>query len=382
MKYTLNMDIDRLIKPQIIADLKRQRKVVLLYGPRQAGKTTLSKNIVQEIGLKTLMINADQSKYIDVLSSRDLGKLRSLVAGYELLFIDEGQRIPEIGINLKILHDELPRLKILVTGSSSFLLSGRVSESLAGRKKIYTLLPLSMQELAGTNNTYELKDQLEERLVFGSYPEVIKTISNSGKEDYLRDISSSFIFKDILELEMIKYPMKIRDLLKLLAYQVGSQVSLHELGIKLGLNRETVERYLFLLEQSFVIFKLPAFSHNPRKEISKSQKYYFYDTGIRNILIDNMKYLNDRNDSGALWENFIIAERRKYLVYNQKNVSCYFWRTYAGTEIDYVEETQGKYFAYEIKSGKSKTRIPASWSSEYGSDYLNINRDNFLEFIL
>jgi predicted AAA+ superfamily ATPase len=239
-----------------------------------------------------------------------------------------------------------------------------------------------MQELAGTNNPYELKDQLEERLIFGSYPEVIKTLNHAEKEDYLRDISSSFIFKDILELEMIKYPLKIRDLLKLLAYQVGSQVSLHELGIKLGLNRETVERYLFLLEQSFVIFKLPAFSHNPRKEISKSQKYYFYDTGIRNVLIDNMKYLNDRNDSGALWENFIIAERRKYLLYNQKNVSCYFWRTYSGTEIDYVEEIRGEYFAYEIKSGKSKTRIPVSWSSEYGSNFLNINKDNYLEFIL
>jgi predicted AAA+ superfamily ATPase len=376
------MDIERLIKKQIITDLKQQKKVVLIYGPRQAGKTTLSKHIIQEIGLKTIMINADQSKYTDVLSSRDLSKLRSLVEGYELLFIDEGQRISEIGINLKILHDELPELKILVTGSSSFLLSGRVSESLAGRKKIYTLLPVSMQELAGTNNPYELKDQLEERLIFGSYPEVIKTLNHAEKEDYLRDISSSFIFKDILELEMIKYPLKIRDLLKLLAYQVGSQVSLHELGIKLGLNRETVERYLFLLEQSFVIFKLPAFSHNPRKEISKSQKYYFYDTGIRNVLIDNMKYLNDRNDSGALWENFIIAERRKYLLYNQKNVSCYFWRTYSGTEIDYVEEIRGEYFAYEIKSGKSKTRIPVSWSSEYGSNFLNINKDNYLEFIL
>jgi predicted AAA+ superfamily ATPase len=376
------MDIDRLIKPQIIAALKQQKKVVLLYGPRQAGKTTLSKYVIHEIGLKTLMINADQLKYVDVLSSRDLGKLRSLVAGYELLFIDEGQRIPEIGINLKILHDELPELKILVTGSSSFLLSGRVSESLAGRKKIYTLLPLSMQELAGINNPYELKDQLEERLIFGSYPEVIRTLNHAEKEDYLRDISSSFIFKDILELEMIKYPLKIRDLLKLLAYQVGSQVSLHELGIKLGLNRETVERYLFLLEHSFVIFKLPAFSNNPRKEISKSQKYYFYDTGIRNILIDNMKYLNDRNDSGALWENFIIAERRKYLLYNQKNVGCYFWRTYSGTEIDYVEEIRGEYFAYEIKSGKSKTRVPLSWSSEYGSNYLNISKDNYLEFIM
>ncbi len=376
------MEIDRFIKPQIIADLKQHKKIVLLYGPRQSGKTTLSKQIIREMDLKTLMINADQSKYIDVLSSRNLGKLRSLVEGYELLFIDEGQRIPEIGINLKILHDEIPELKTLVTGSSSFLLSGRVSESLAGRKKVFTLLPISMQELARFNNSFALNDQMEERLIFGSYPEVVTTVNNADKEYYLRDISSSLIFKDILELEMIKYPLKIRDLLKLLAYQVGSQVSLHELGIKLGVNRETVERYLFLLEQSFVIFKLPAFSHNPRKEITKSQKYYFYDTGIRNILIDNMKYLGDRNDAGALWENFIIAERQKYLVFNQKNVNCFFWRTFSGTEIDYVEEYKGEYFAYEIKSGKLKTRIPVSWSGEYGSNYLNINKDNYQEFIM
>ncbi len=376
------MEINRLIKTQLIADLSNLGKVVMLYGPRQAGKTTLSKQVIQEMDLKTLMVNADQSKYLEVLSSRDLGKLRSLVAGYELLFIDEGQRIPEIGINLKILHDELPELKILVTGSSSFLLSGRVSESLAGRKKIYTLLPVSMQELGGINNAFELNDQLEDRLIFGSYPEVINIVNSSAREEYLHDISSSFIFKDILELEMIKYPLKIRDLLRLLAYQTGSQVSIHELGNKLGLNRDTVERYLFLLEQSFVIFKLPAFSHNPRKEISKSQKYYFYDTGIRNILIGNMKPLSERNDTGALWENFIIAERRKYLLYNQKNANGYFWRTYAGTEIDYVEERMTDFFAYEIKSGRSKKRIPVSWSEGYGSNYQIINRENYLDFIL
>jgi predicted AAA+ superfamily ATPase len=207
-------------------------------------------------------------------------------------------------------------------------------------------------------------------------------VNSSAREEYLHDISSSFIFKDILELEMIKYPLKIRDLLRLLAYQTGSQVSIHELGNKLGLNRDTVERYLFLLEQSFVIFKLPAFSHNPRKEISKSQKYYFYDTGIRNILIGNMKPLSERNDTGALWENFIIAERRKYLLYNQKNANGYFWRTYAGTEIDYVEERMTDFFAYEIKSGRSKKRIPVSWSEGYGSNYQIINRENYLDFIL
>lgn len=376
------MEISRLIKSQILSDLKQLGKVILLYGPRQAGKTTISKQIIQEAGLKTLMVNADQAKYIDVLSSRDLGKLRSLVEGYEMLFIDEGQRIPAIGINLKILHDELPELKILVTGSSSFLLSGKVSESLAGRKKIFTLLPVSMQELSGIYNSFELNDQLESRLIFGSYPEVINTVNDFEKVEYLHDISSSFIFKDILELEMIKYPLKIRELLKLLAFQVGSHVSIYELSIKLGLNRDTVERYLFLLEQSFVIFKLPAFSRNQRKEISKSQKYYFYDLGIRNILIDNMKPLNDRNDSGALWENFVIAERCKYLLYNQKKATCYFWRTYSGTEIDYVEEIGAEYFAYEIKSGKTKLRVPASWSEEYGSNFQVINKENYLNFIL
>lgn len=375
------MDIPRLIKSQLLYEVMKSGKVVLLYGPRQVGKTTLSKKIIQETGLKTLSVNADQLKYVNELSSRDLGKLRSLVAGYELLFIDEGQRIPEIGINLKILHDELPDMKILVTGSSSFLLSGKVSESLSGRKKVFTLLPASLQELSFFYNTFELNDQLESRLIFGSYPEVINTVSDFEKEEYLGDISSSFIFKDILELEMIKYPLKIRELLKALAFQVGSQVSIHELCTKIGINRDTVERYLYLLEKSFIIFKLPAFSRNQCKEISKSQKYYFYDNGIRNIMIDNMKPLNGRNDHGALWENYIISERRKFLLYTQKRVNCYFWRTYSGTEIDYVEESGSEYFAYEIKFGKAKTRMPASWGDEYGSNFQLINKENYLDFI-
>jgi len=375
------MKIDRLIRKQLISDLEQGNKIVLLYGPRQAGKTTLSKQIIRDTGMKAMMVNADQLKYIDVLSSRDLGKLQGLTAGYDLLFVDEGQRIPDIGINLKILHDETPGLKILVTGSTSFLLSGRVSESLAGRKKIHTLLPVSMQELAGHYTPFELNDQLEERLVYGSYPEVITTPNNAEKEEYLRDVASSFLYKDILELEFIKYPHKMRDLLRLLAYQAGSQVSLHELGLTLGLNRETVERYLFLLEQSFIIFGLPAFSHNPRKEISKSRKFYFYDTGIRNILIDDLKSLANRNDTGALWENFIISERRKHLLFNRVKAGSYFWRTYSGTEIDYIEEVNGNLFAYEIKAGRQKTKVPASWSAGYGREFKTINRDNYLEFI-
>lgn len=340
--------------------------------------------IIEETGLKCLSINADQLKYIDVLSSRDLAKLKSLVSGYQLLFIDEGQRIPEVGINLKILHDEMPELKILVTGSSSFLLSERVTESLTGRKIVNTLLPISMNELSGHYNTFELFDQLEERLIYGQYPEVVTYENNREKERYLREITESYIYKDILELENIKYPMKIRDILRLLAFQVGAQVSLNELGRQLGLNRETIERYLHLLEQSFIIFKLEAFSTNPRKEISKSQKYYFYDNGIRNVLADNFNALNTRDgkDAGVLWENFVISERYKKIVYNNMNIDSYFWRTYNGVEIDYIEKKNNQLFAYEINFNKPKPNAPKSWVNNYGDNYQCITPENFLEFII
>ncbi len=376
------MFIPRQITNDVLTDLVQSGKVVLIYGPRQAGKTTLSKVILEKTGLKTLWANADQLKYADILSSRDLSKLKALVHGYEILFIDEGQRINDIGLNLKILHDEIPGLKVLVTGSSSFLLSSRVTESLAGRKKVYTLFPVSMGELAQTHNRFELGSQLEERLIYGQYPEVIKLTGYAEKEEYLRDISASYLFKDIFEMENIKYPFKIRDLLRLLAYQLGSQVSLHELGRQLGLNRETVERYLFLLEQSFVIFRLPAFSRNPRKEISKSPKFYFYDNGIRNIVIDDLHTLALRNDTGALWENFILSERLKKLLYERKYANRYFWRTYSGSEIDYVEESGGHLKAFEIKYGKTKVKPPRSWLQNYGGDFQVINKDNYLDFIL
>lgn len=376
------MLIPRHITNQVLKDLAQSGKVILIYGPRQSGKTTLSKQIIEKSGLKTLTANADQLKYADILSSRDLSKLKALTHGYEMLFIDEGQRIPEIGINLKILHDEIPGLKVLVTGSSSFLLSNRVAESLTGRKKVYSLFPVSMGELSKIYNHFELNDQLEERLIYGQYPEVINLTGYGEKEEYLREMSTSYLFKDILELENIKYPFKIRDLLRLLAYQTGSQVSIHELGRQLGLNRETVERYLFLLEQSFVIFRLSAFSRNLRKEISKSQKYYFYDNGIRNIIIDNLHALQTRNDTGALWENFILSERMKKLLYDRKHTNRYFWRTYSGAEIDYIEESGETLQAFEIKYNKAKVKIPKTWQQQYGNDFQTINKENYLDFIL
>jgi predicted AAA+ superfamily ATPase len=375
------MKFIRSISEQILKDLLDSGKIVLLYGPRQAGKTTLSKMIIEKTGLNPLIINADQAKYVDVLSSLDLLKLKSLVSGYDLIFIDEGQRVPDIGLNLKILHDEIPDLKVLVTGSSSFLLSGRVTESLTGRKKVHTLLPLSIEELSQHFNPFEINEQLEERLIYGSYPEVVKLKGYHEKEEYLREISSSYIYKDILELESIRYPLKIRDLLRLLAFQVGSQVSIHELGKQLAMNRETIERYLYLLEQSFVIYRLSAFSRNLRKEVAKSDKFYFFDNGIRNIIVDNMNLLKARNDVGALWENFILSERKKLLLFNRQHASSYFWRTYSGSEIDYIEERNTELFAYEIKYGKAKGSLPKTWQNEYGSNFELINRENYLSFV-
>lgn len=374
------MFIRQLHKP-LLNDLLNSNKVIVLYGPRQAGKTTLSKAVVDETGLKSLMINADQLKYIDVLSSRDLAKLKSLVSGYELLFIDEGQRIPDIGINLKILHDEIPELKLLVTGSSSFLLSDKVSEALTGRKKVYTLLPISTSEMAEQFNPFELNDQLHNRLVFGSYPEILTLNNNADKAELLHEITTSYLYKDIIELESIRFPMKIRDLLKLLAHQIGSQVSLNELCTTIGLNRETVERYLFLLEQSFIIFRLPAFSRNARNEISKSQKFYFYDTGIRNCLIDNLKSIDNRSDTGSLWENFVIAERIKRQHNLRKTSKFYFWRTYNGTEIDLIEEIDGTPYPYEIKWNKPRTSAPKAWAEAYGDTFKCVTLDNYLEFV-
>lgn len=375
------MFFTRQLQDSLVSDLRHSGKVMLLYGPRQAGKTTLSKEVIERLGYKTLQINADQLKFIEILSSRDLTRLKLLVSGYEMVFIDEGQRVPEIGINLKILHDELPDLKILVTGSSSFLLSGRVTEALTGRKKVYTLLPLAIQELKNHFTPFEINDQLPQLLVYGSYPEVLTTPSGASKAELLHEITTSYLYKDIMELESIRYPAKVRELLMLLAHQIGSQVSINELCKSVGLNRETVERYLFLLEQSFVIFRLGAYSRNLRNEINKSQKFYFYDTGVRNILIDNLRPLESRNDAGALWENFVISERIKKQHNNRLIRKNYFWRTYSGAEIDFIEEAEGVISAFEVKKNKPRAYPPKAWSESYGSEYHCITMDNYPDYL-
>lgn len=376
------MKVARFIENGIIKSIRNSDKIIIIYGARQVGKTTLVKSIISKLKLKTLEINADEEKYLDILSSRDYERMKSLINGFELLFIDEAQRIPNIGINLKILYDHNPKIKIVATGSSSFELADKISEPLTGRCRLYNLYPLSFLELKKKNSEFELKRKTDECLIFGSYPEILTAISLSEKEKLLKDIERTYLYKDSLSLASVKYPLKLKDLLKLLSFQIGNEVSLTELAQRLALSRDAVENYLDLLEKSFIVFRLRGFSRNLRKEIRKMDKIYFYDLGVRNAVVDNFKPVKDRNDLGSLWENFIIAERLKYREYKNLSFSPYFWRTHTGAEIDLIEEGQGKIYGYEIKYSHKKAKKPLSFLNTYeNSSFQTINQENFLRFI-
>ena len=381
--YTKLMKIQRYIKSQILGRLKESHKIVILYGPRQSGKTTLCKEILAELGVKTLSINADEQRFSDIFASRDTRRIFPLVEGYDLLFIDEAQRIANIGISLKLLFDSLPTLKILVTGSSSFELANQISEPLTGRHWTYYLYPISYVELQATYNKHELHEILEERMIWGAYPEIFQYRGNDDREKYLRQLAGDYLYKDIFMLSGVRQPEKIRTLLKLLAFQIGSEVSLPELASQLSMSKETVSRYIDLLEQAFVLFRVGGFSKNLRKEVSKSNKYYFVDLGVRNSLIDNFNYFADRNDIGALWENFLISERRKRNAYRQIYAHGYFWRTYTGAEVDYIEDTGTVFSGYECKWGVRKTRVLQAWNAAYpDASWEVVNQENFLDFVL
>jgi predicted AAA+ superfamily ATPase len=376
------MIINRTLTDIICDRIAESNKINVIYGARQTGKTTMAKDVISRLGQKSLLVNADEMKYIDVLSSRDSSQLGAFIQGYNVLFIDEAQRIPNIGVNLKIIYENFPYLKVLVTGSFSLSLFEKVKESLAGRKWVFQLYPISINELKNTLTPFQLNEKLGELMVYGSYPEVYVTNNHIQKQNLLDDIVNAYLYKDIFELADIKHKYKIRDLLKLLAWQIGSIVSLNELSNRLGISRVAIENYIDMLEQSFVIFRLPSLSNNPRNEISKSVKIYFTDLGIRNALINNFNSFDLRNDIGALWENFVIVERMKTFEYQRKQATRYFWRTYSGTELDLVEERDGGYFGYEIKYKKAKVNPPAKWVHNYpGSEYKYVNRDNYLEFI-
>lgn len=377
------MKIKRELFSKVISELTQGGKGVVIYGPRQVGKTTLVNDILEEIKLKTLILNGDQrGDWWEALVSRELTKIRLLVSGYEAIFIDEAQRIPEIALSIKIILDNFKELKVIVTGSSSLDLASKVSEPLTGRVYSYRLFPIAQLELKKMKTPYELETELEERLIFGSYPEIFSISGREARVQYLRNVTDGYLYKDLLEFGDIRNSTKIRDLLKLLAFQVGSQVSLAELAASLELSRVSVDRYIDLLEKSFVIFRFSGFSRNLRKEVTKMDKIYFYDTGIRNAIIGNFNLLKDRDDAGKLWENFLLVERMKSQNYTGAVFSHYFWRLRSGAELDLVEEMDGKLTGFELKYSRKSVKPPASWLAAYpGSGFKTINQDNWQEFV-
>ena len=358
-------------------------KVIVIYGPRRCGKTTLLKKFLESINEKYLFVNGEDIFVQEQLNNQSIIKLKNFVGDYKLLAIDEAQRIPNIGLNLKLIVDNIENIKVIATGSASFDLYQKLGEPLTGRKITLKLFPLAQLELAKIEKPHETKANLEARLIFGSYPEIILAKDDREKITYLRELASSYLCKDILEMNGLKHSDKLIKILQLLAFQIGSEVSSSEIASQAGINKKTVEKYFDLLEKVFVIFKIRGFSRNLRKEVSKSPKYYFYDLGVRNVLINNFNPINLRNDVGMLWENYIISERIKKQEYTGLQANNYFWRTYDKKEIDFVEERSGKLYAYEIKWEPKKISPPKDWNETYPhSEFLVISQDNYLEFIL
>ena len=358
-------------------------KALLIFGPRQVGKTTLLNEFLKNTNLKYKLENGDNIKVQDVLSSEDFDRIKEFVEGYELIAIDEAQKIKNIGTGLKIIVDQVPGIKVIATGSSSFELLGQTGEPLTGRKTTIKLFPVAQLELKKLYNNYELKDHLPEYLIFGGYPSVVAETSKNKKIELLNEIVESYLLKDILEFEKVKGSKTIFNLLKLLAFQIGSEVSLSELAQDLGTDHKTVGRYIDILEQSFIIYPLTGFSRNLRSEINKKNKYYFYDNGIRNAIISNFNDLSSRDDIGQLWENFLFMERLKKREYNHIYANAYFWRTWEKQEIDLIEEEGSKLHAYEFKWSKDKVKVPSKWSEAYkDSTFEVITKDNYLDFVL
>lgn len=357
-------------------------KAVLIYGARRVGKTILLKEIFNKIEGKKMLLIGEDMDVQNMLQNRSVHHYRQLFEGMNLLAIDEAQSIPEIGSVIKLIIDEIPHIQVIATGSSSFDLLNKIGEPLVGRASQFLLTPFSIREIAQKQNGMELRQNLENRIVYGCYPEVVGMTSNTMKEEYLRDIVNAYLLKDILAIDGLRNTAKMNRLLQLVAFQIGSEVSYEELGKQLGMHRETVEKYLDLLSKVFVVYKLGAFSRNMRKEVSKAGKWYFYDNGIRNAIIGDFKDANSRMDMGKLWENFFITEKLKDNQNHLLHCQFHFWRTYDQQEIDLIEEKNEVINAYEMKWGKKLPKAPAGFMKTYtGADFNVVNPDNYLEFL-
>ena len=373
--------INRKIEKNIVENLFKG-KVIIIYGARQVGKTTLVKKIADDYKGQSSYFNCDLISVQDALSIPEANRIKDFLGDHNIIILDEAQRIKNIGLTLKILIDTYPELQIIATGSSSFDLANEINEPLTGRKIVFNLFPLSVEEIMGDNGFLYIDSKLEKILRYGTYPDVFFSEDKEAASK-IEEIASSYLFKDILSFDKIKKSSIIVKLLQLLALQVGSEVSYNELATKLGINRITVEKYIDILEQCFILFRINSFSRNLRNEISKSIKIYFYDLGVRNILIKNLNPLDIRNDAGFLWENFCILERIKRNKYNNIFANYYFWRTYNQKGINFIEERDGKLFAYEFKLNKEHSKAPSIFLETYkNSQYQTINRENYYKFLM
>jgi len=368
---------------QTIKDNLFKGKAIVLTGARQVGKTTLLKQLLIENNSDSVMtLNCDEPDICLMLENVTSSELKNLIGNHTLVLIDEAQKVNNIGLTLKLIVDNLPDIQVVATGSSAFELRNILNEPLTGRKFEYRLYPFSTDELIKNSSAIEERRLLEQRLIFGMYPDVINQPSDKTK--ILRELTNSYLFKDILSYKDIRNPVSLSKLLTMLALQVGSEVSYSELSRSIGIDKETVERYLDLLEKVFVVFRLNSFSRNIRNELKKSKKVYFYDNGIRNAIINNYQPLKLRNDVGALWENFVISERLKMIDYNELYSNTYFWRTHSQQEIDYIEERDGIIHTFEIKwKENKKSTLPSSFATTYPEHTFEvITPSNYLNFLI
>lgn len=374
------MMINRLLS-KLILDNFGKGKAIIILGSRQVGKSTLLKHISEIKKEKVLFLNCDDINIKKSLEKQNFTDLQRIIGNNEMVIIDEAQRVRDIGLTLKIIIDQFSLKQLLVSGSSAFELSNTLNEPLTGRKFEYQLYPFSLKELVDHFGYLTEKSNLKYRLIFGMYPDVV---NNQGNEiEVLKNLTNSYLFKDVFSYQGIRKPEFIESLLEALALQMGSEVSYNELSQLLGSNPHTIQNYISILERAFIVFRLRSFSRNSRNEIKKSRKIYFHDNGIRNAILSNYNDFDLRSDQGALWENFVISERMKYLHYNKLYSKSYFWRTAQQQEIDYLEEYNGKLLAFEIKwNTKEKVKFPLAFTSNYhDTRLLTINPDNIWDFV-
>lgn len=375
--------IRRILKDNILKHAF-QGQVLIIQGPRQVGKTTLALELVKDLKAKgpARIFNCDDPDHRELLENKGLEALKNTVGQAKIVFIDEGQKLSTIGQTLKLLADHYKKTaQIIVTGSSTINLLDRTQEALTGRKKVYTLYPISLEEAAAGGHIE--KDRLESLLVYGNYPHVVTVRKKEDKIGSLKELKTSYLYRDVFDFQGMKNADVFMNLVKALAYQIGSEVSYTELANLLKINRATVERYIHILEQSFIVFRLPVFTRNKRRELSKLRKIYFYDVGIRNAVINNFNSFSKRDDAGALWENFMVIERMKYREYHRIEANQYFWRTYDGSEVDLVEEREGRLYGFEFKwKPRERARVLTKWNEYKGSSYKVITPAEMRGFIL